>query len=83
MGGFISEKLSTLLDPERGAKLADRIQELLSFLNKHSLHKMGQKRNQENGDSDPKKKVKEENSTPAAVETNPLSLAEVRMKEIN
>lgn len=82
MGGFISEKLSTLLDPERGAKLADRIQELLLFLNKHSLHKMGQKRNHENGDSDLKKKVKEENSTPA-VETNPLSLAEVRMKEIN
>lgn len=79
MGGSISEKLSTLLDSERGAKLADRVQDLLSFLNKNSLSKMSQnKRGQENGDSDQSaKKMKDESSAAVAVKTNPLSATEV------
>lgn len=58
MGGFIADKLSTLVDPERAAKLADRVQDLIS---KSALHKATQsKRNLENGEAEARKKLKEE-----------------------
>ena len=55
-----SDKLSSLLGSEKGAKLADRVQDLLSFLEKDSLTKLKRKNDGEE-DPDPKKQTKEEN----------------------
>ncbi len=63
------------MDTDRGAKLADRVQDLI---NKSSLHKMSQnKRNLENGDAEAKKKAKEEISN-AQKPANPLSPNQVQ-----
>ncbi|XKL59109.1 hypothetical protein PGB90_000125 [Kerria lacca] len=74
----MTEKLSTLLDSDRGAKLADRVQDLII---KSSLHKMSQnKRNIENGDLEFKKKLKDEENfvLNAAKPSNPLSANQIK-----
>ena len=73
MGGIFADKLSTLLNAEKGAKIADRVQELLLFLKKDSLIKI--KRKAEGDEPDAKRKVKEENGiqTEAIKSAIPLS----------
>ena len=79
MGGIFSEKLSTLLDTEKGAKLADRIHELLlSLNNKSALNEVSKNKRSVADEPESKKKLKEENGVePAGIVANPMSATDV------
>lgn len=75
MGGIFADRLSTLLDSEKGAKIADRVQELLLFLKKDSLMKI--KRKAEEDEPDPKRKIKEESENKNEAIKSAVSLSNV------